>query len=82
MCDEVYLKGHAKSETQKIPEFINSLYKYFVRNPNEMPKEMQDIAQRYSVERAVCDYISGMTDKYAIEIFNSIFVPHSWNVKI
>ena len=82
MFDEVYLKGHAKSETQKIPEFINSLYKYFVRNPNEMPIEMQDIAQRYSVERAVCDYISGMTDKYAIEIFNSIFIPHSWNVKV
>ena len=60
---------------EKIPEFINSLYKYFVRNPNEMPIEMQDIAQRYSVERAVCDYLAGMTDRYATETFKALYIP-------
>ena len=82
MFDEVYLKGHAKSEVQKIPEFIHSLYRYFVKNPDDMPKEMQDIAERFSVERAVCDYIAGMTDKYAVETYENLFVPHSWKSKI
>ena len=82
MFDEVYLKGHEKNEVQKVPEFISRLYHYFRRNPDKMPEEYGRIIKNESVERAVCDYISGMTDKYAIEIFNSIFVPHSWNVKI
>ena len=82
MFDEVYLKGHAKSEMQKIPEFISALYTYFMKNPDDMPKEIQDIAKRFSVERAVCDYIAGMTDKYAVEKYESIFVPHSWNINI
>ena len=43
MFDEVYLKGHAKSEMQKIPEFISALYTYFMKNPDDMPKEIQDI---------------------------------------
>ncbi len=82
MFDEVYLKGHAKSEVQKIPEFIGALYRYFTKNPDDMPTEMQDIAKRFSVERAVCDYIAGMTDKYAVETYENLFVPHSWNSKI
>ena len=67
---------------QKIPEFISALYTYFMKNPDDMPKEIQDIAKRFSVERAVCDYIAGMTDKYAVEKYESIFVPHSWNINI
>ena len=53
-----------------------------MKNPDDMPKEIQDIAKRFSVERAVCDYIAGMTDKYAVEKYESIFVPHSWNINI
>ena len=82
MFDEVYLKGHERNETLKIPEFISRLYSYFRKNPDKMPDEYGEIIKNDSVERAVCDYISGMTDKYAIDVFNSIFVPHSWNVKI
>ena len=82
MFDEVYLKDHAKSEMQKIPEFIGALYRYFNENPEDMPEDMQDIAKRFSVERAVCDYIAGMTDKYAVEKYESLFVPHSWNINI
>ena len=33
------------------------------------------------VERAVCDYIAGMTDVYAVECFNAAFIPKSWSVK-
>ena len=78
----IYLKDHAKSEMQKIPEFIGALYRYFNENPEDMPEDMQDIAKRFSVERAVCDYIAGMTDKYAVEKYESLFVPHSWNINI
>ena len=40
-----------------------------------------DIRVKEGVERGVCDYISGMTDKYAVEKFGALFIPASWSVK-
>ncbi len=81
MFDTVYTNSYAKSEEKKVPEFVRTLYDYFVRHPERMPEENRAIAHQFSVERAVCDYIAGMTDQYAIEKFNALFVPHSWNSK-
>lgn len=81
MFSEVYLKGDAKYEERKIPDFIGTMYTYFVKHPDRMPEENKKIARQFSVERAVCDYIAGMTDQYAIEIFNLLFIPHSWNIQ-
>ena len=39
------------------------------------------IADGEGVERAVCDYVSGMTDDYAVYKFNSIYIPKAWQVK-
>ena len=44
-----------------------------------MPREYL-IDESESVERRVCDYISGMTDRYAINLFENLFVPKVWNV--
>jgi len=33
-------------------------------------------------ERAVCDYISGMSDRYAIAVYNDLFVPRAWQQEI
>ena len=49
--------------------------------PDKLPPEYQDIRYEEGVERAVCDYISGMTDKYAVERFGEAFIPKSWSVK-
>ncbi len=78
MFDSVYLNPYAKNEEKKVPEFINSLYSYFIKNPDLLPNEIKIIAKNETKERAVCDYLAGMTDHYAIETFNRIFVPHSW----
>ncbi len=82
MFENVYGSGYAKSEEKKIPEFIGTLYEYFVRHPDRMPEENKCMAEKFSPERAVCDYIAGMTDQYAIEKFNTLFIPHSWSIKV
>ena len=51
------------------------------REPDKLPPEFQDIRMEEGVERAVCDYIAGMTDVYAVECFNAAFIPKSWSVK-
>ena len=82
MFDSVYSNTYAKHEEIKVPEFMTLLYEYFVKNPDLLPDENKRTAQKESVERAVCDYLAGMTDHYAVEKFNSIFVPRSWGEKI
>lgn len=81
MFEAVYLRDYAKYEERKIPEFIGMLYNYFVKHEELIPKEYRKIAKSESKERAVCDYIAGMTDQYAVEKFNEIFVPHSFRTK-
>ena len=46
--------------------------------PEIMPEEYKTIMERDGKEKAVCDYISGMSDRYAVNIFNDIFIPKSW----
>ena len=57
------------------------LLEYYRREPDKLPPEFQDIRMEEGVERAVCDYIAGMTDVYAVECFNAAFIPKSWSVK-
>ena len=57
------------------------LFEYYCQDPDRLPPEFQDIREREGVDRAVCDYIAGMTDKYAVEKFSDAFIPLSWGVK-
>ncbi len=81
MFELVYSKGVAKQENIKVQRMLSVLYKYYMENPQEMSSEYRGLLKKdVSVSRAVCDYISGMTDQYAIHIFNEIFEPRGWNV--
>ena len=78
MFDRVYTNPVCKSEETKAISMIQSLYEFFVKNPNELPSEYMSIAFKEGTERAVCDYIAGMTDGYALEIYSKYFVPKGW----
>ena len=78
MYETVYRSPFAKQEEKKVPGLIEGLYGYFCEHPEKMPQEMQRIAQEEDLPRAVCDYIAGMTDHYAIGLFEEIFVPKAW----
>ena len=77
MYSSVYLNKQAFSEDHKVPFVIASLYNHFKKNYKEMPSYLREIAKEDSLDRAVCDYIAGMTDQYATEIFKCIFIPKS-----
>ena len=81
MYSDVYTNPIAKGEESKVDGIIGSLFDYYLKHPDKMPDEMQLIASREGVSRAVCDYISGMTDGYAMEKYSEIFIPMSWTVK-
>ena len=81
MFEYVYRNPVAKGEEGKAQDMLRRLFAYYCRVPDKLPPEFQNIRVEEGVERAVCDYISGMTDKYAVETFGSLFIPASWTVK-
>ena len=76
MYSDVYTNPIAKGEESKVDGIIGSLFDYYLKHPDKMPDEMQLIASREGVSRAVCDYISGMTDGYAMEKIQRDIYPH------
>lgn len=79
MFDSVYTNPVCKSEEGKAAEMLKTLYDQYTRFPELLPDMYLKIARVESPETAACDFISGMTDRYAIKIFNDMFVPKSWS---
>lgn len=78
MYEHVYHNHTAKGEEVKAKILIEELYRYFRKSPEKMPELYQDIARKEDVDRAVCDYISGMSDSYAVDLYMDLFIPKSW----
>ena len=81
MFEFVYRNPVAKGEEGKAQDMLRRLFEAYVKDPDRLPPEYQTIRLEEGTERAVCDYISGMTDKYAVEQFGELFIPKSWSVK-
>jgi dGTPase len=78
MFKNVYLAGPAKTEDEKAQGVLWELLQYFENHPERMPAEHQRIAERDGTKRAVADYIAGMTDRYALDTYTSLFIPAAW----
>lgn len=80
MFSSVYKSSRVKREEDlaKVEVVISSLYKYFLANPTKLPEDLQQIAKKDGTEEAVKDYIAGMTDRFALNIYTDLFVPKSW----
>lgn len=81
MYDSVYYNPVAKGEESKVKGILSGIYEYYVNHPDKLPDDYKSIAGAYGLERAVCDYVAGMTDSYAMEVYSSIFIPMAWTVK-
>ncbi|MCH5185855.1 MAG: deoxyguanosinetriphosphate triphosphohydrolase [Oscillospiraceae bacterium] len=79
MFENVYLNKKAKTGEDKVYYIIHELYEYFRKNKDKIPAENLRFEEKFGTERIVCDYIAGMSDDYAVHIFNEIFVPKPWN---
>lgn len=77
----VYRDNAAKDEEVKAKEMLAQLFDYFENNPDRLPLDYLETISKESVGRAVCDYLSGMTDRYAIELYRDLFIPEVWRVK-
>ncbi len=81
MFTHVYLVSPAKDEDSRVRFVIEQLFDHFTRFPDEVPADLRAISAARGDEHAcaVVDYIAGMTDRYALKIFNAIYVPRTWS---
>ena len=81
MFESVYTNPLAKGEEGKAQEMLRRLFEHYRADPDQLPGEYQDIRSREGADRAVCDYIAGMTDSFALETYLDLFIPKGWSVK-
>ncbi|MGB9824060.1 MAG: deoxyguanosinetriphosphate triphosphohydrolase [Candidatus Hydrothermia bacterium] len=78
----VYFSPPVVSESSKAKNIIEFLFKYFTQHYKEIPfyDSIKKVVGEYKPEEAACDYISGMTDRYALLIFEEKFIPKAWSM--
>ena len=81
MFERVYRNPIAKGEEQKAKGMLGKLYEYYIANPQQLPADFQPQLSFEGMKRTVCDYIAGMTDKYAVDKYTELFIPSGWNVR-
>ena len=81
MYSDVYTNPRAKSEESKVEGILSRLYDYYTAHPDALPEDFRGIIEHEGTERAATDYISGMTDGYAMEKYGELFIPFAWTVK-
>ena len=78
MYENVYFNPKCKSQEKKVHDMIGQMYDHYVNNIEKLPSEFLNLAYKYGIDMAVCDYISGMSDVYAAETFKELFIPSGW----
>ena len=81
MFENVYRNPIAKGQETKAQDMLCRLYEYYCSHPEALPEDFQPQMSFDGLERVVCDYIAGMTDKYAVDKFTEIFIPTGWHVR-
>ncbi len=74
----VYRNSIAKAEEDKAKSLLVSLFEYYVAHPEQMPDAYRLNLERDGARRCACDFIAGMTDRYAIHTYEKLFIPDVW----
>ncbi|MHB1017360.1 MAG: deoxyguanosinetriphosphate triphosphohydrolase [Coriobacteriia bacterium] len=79
LFDQVYLSPNAKAEEPKAYNVVKTLFEHYLEHPDDLPPDERP-AQLEDLAQAVTDYVSGMTDRFAIRTFEQMMIPSRWRV--
>lgn len=80
LFENIYQDSWRSDEEKKCDFIIKQLFAYFSSDPDKMPPEYRLIGQEEGVDRAVTDFIASMTDRYAIRLFEQLFMPEAFSI--
>ncbi len=72
----VYQHYRVSRMADKAKRFLRQLFHAYVGNPQQLPKRYQERSEKDGLHRAVCDYLAGMTDRYAQDDYIKLFIPY------
>ena len=80
MFERVYTNPEAKSEEHKAEILMETLYDYYYKHIELLPKDLIRLMEerKESRERVICNFLASMTDRFAIAKYEEIFIPRSW----
>jgi dGTPase len=78
LFDFAYNRMEVMREFKKSHRIIQDLYEYFVKNPDDLLKHSGKSEFDFDIEREACDFIAGMSDGYALHIYEDVFMPKPW----
>lgn len=77
LFENVYRSEPVMCEVRKARHLVEELFDYYMRHIDQVPDEYRAISGEDDLQ-AVTDYVAGMTDRYARNMFENLFVPHSF----
>ena len=80
LFDRVYKNKTFIEEEERADRMLSSLYAYYKNNLKKLPEFYYKELEIYEVDTVICDYLSSMSDGYAISTFNGLFVPKTWKL--
>ncbi len=75
MFERIYHSKALEHEREQAGFVLTELYEYFMRHFERLPEEFRLREERWGRKRIVIDYVAGLTDSYAVQLFSEIFVP-------
>lgn len=79
LFDRVYVHSPAKREEDKAKGVVEALYRHYCGHPEDIPGDEGISAGGHDAALMACDYVAGMTDRYAIAHYRRFFVPRTWS---
>lgn len=82
MFSSVYTNPTAKGQESKAEKLIESLYEYYMEHSEKLPRKFLAMMEKYGdpLDRIVCDFVAGMTDHFATDVFRDNTIPMGWDV--
>ena len=82
MFESVYMNKKAKSQEEQAERLLETLFVYYLEHLDKLPEEYRRRMHTMDEQphRVVCDYVAGMTDRYAVAKFKDLMIPSAWSV--
>ena len=71
-----------KQMQERSERMLTQLFEYFMEHTDKLPEPYKRLLEEYDEDRVVCDYLSGMTDRYATSVFESLFIPTNFSLSM
>jgi dGTPase len=79
LYNEVYPREEIQTEIRKATKALKEIFFYFAEHPHYILENLDRDIGSDTTERVVCDFVSGMSDKMALNTYERLFLPRPWS---